>query len=129
MQTHVYANDNEICCKASDGKSALPPTDACWSPPSPPAGPVVLPYPNMAQASDLSNGTTSVFICGTEVAVKDVSYFATSTGNEPATEAFQKGLATQVIKGKAVFTSWSSDVKFEGLNVCRHMDTMTHNHK
>jgi hypothetical protein len=70
-----------------------------------------------------------VFIKGTAVALKDVSYFSTSTGDEPATEAFQKGVATNVIKGKAYFTNWSSDVKVEGLNVCRHLDLMTHNHK
>ncbi|MDR0702967.1 MAG: DUF4150 domain-containing protein [Azoarcus sp.] len=30
--------------------------------------------------------------------------------------------------GKAYFTNWSPDVKIEGLNVCRHVDPMTHNH-
>jgi hypothetical protein len=129
MGTEVYANGKEICCKASDGKSAAAAPDVCMSPPSPPAGPVPIPYPNTAFASDLANGSTTVFIKGTAVALKDVSYFSTSTGDEPATEAFQKGVATNVIKGKAYFTNWSSDVKVEGLNVCRHLDLMTHNHK
>jgi len=128
METHVYANDNEICSKAADGKSAAAAPDVCWSPPAPPAGPVTLPYPNTSFAKDLANGSATVFICGTPIALKDVSYLATSTGNEPATESFQQGLATGVIKGKAYFTSWSSDVKVEGLNVCRHEDLMTHNH-
>lgn len=128
MDTHVFANDNEICSKAADGKSSLPPSDVCWSPPSPPAGPVTLPYPNTAFANQLSNGSNTVFICGTPVALRDVSFLANSVGNEPATQAFQKGVATGVIKGKAYFTNWSQNVKFEGLNVCRHLDLMTHNH-
>lgn len=128
MGTNVYANDNEICCKAADGKSAAATPDVCMSPPSPPAGPVPIPYPNTAFASDLANGSTTVFIKSSPIALKDVSYFSTSTGDEPATEAFQKGVATSVIKGKAYFTNWSSDVKVEGLNVCRHLDLMTHNH-
>ena len=32
------------------------------------------------------------------------------------------------IKGKVFFTSWSSDVKFEGKNAVRHLDTTTNNH-
>ncbi|WP_321950767.1 DUF4150 domain-containing protein [Paraburkholderia bannensis] len=128
MKTGVYANNNEICCKAASGKTVLPPSDACWSPPAPSAGPVVLPYPNTAFASSLENGSSTVFVAQTPVALRDVSDFASSTGNEPATEAFQKGVSTHVIKGKAVFTNWSSNVKVEGLNVCRHLDPMTHNH-
>ena len=129
MKTEVYANGKEICCKAADGKSVLPPADACWSPPPPAAGPVVIPYPNTSFANSLENGSSTVFICGSELALRDVSYFATSTGNEPATDAFQKGVATHAIKGKAVFTNWSSNVKVEGLSVCRHLDPMTHNHR
>ncbi|WP_328516395.1 PAAR-like domain-containing protein [Ralstonia pseudosolanacearum] len=37
-------------------------------------------------------------------------------------------MSSHVIKGKAYFTDWSPNVKFEGLNVCRHTDPMTHNH-
>jgi len=128
MKTNVFANDNEICCKASDGKSCLPPMDVCMSPPGPAAGPIPIPYPNTTFAKDLANGSTTVFVCSTAIALKDVSYFSTSTGNEPATQQFKKGIATSVIKGKAYFTNWSSDVKVEGLNVCRHFDLMTHNH-
>lgn len=129
MPTHVFANNNEICSKTADGKVIANVPDVCMSPPGPAAGPVPIPYPNTAFAVDLSNGSTSVFICGKEIALKDVSCFATSTGNEPATENFQKGIVSNVIKGKAVFTDWSPNVKVEGLNVCRHLDPMTQNHK
>ncbi len=128
METHVYINDREACSKAADGKSTAAFPDPCWSPPSPSAGPVVIPYPNTAHARDLQNGTATVFICKTMVAQKDRSYFATSEGDEGATYAFQKGVRSNVIKGKAYFKSWSPNVKFEGLEVPRHRDWMTHNH-
>ena len=38
------------------------------------------------------------------------------------------GVSSHTIKGKAYFTNWSVNVKFEGLNVCRHTDPTTHNH-
>lgn len=127
MQTHVYANDNEICSQAADGKSVAGP-DVCWSPPGPGAGPVPLPYVNTAFATDLTNGSVTVFVCHTPVALRDVSWLADSVGNEPATRNFGMGLSSRTIKGKAYFVSWSQDVKVEGLNVCRHVDPMTHNH-
>ncbi len=128
MQTHVYANSLEIASKAADGKSVSAFPDPCWSPPPPKGGPIVVPYPNTVFARDITNGTNTVFICNQEVAIEDQSYFATSTGNEPATSAFQKGVKTHVIKGKAYFQSWSFDVVFEGFGVPRHTDLTTHNH-
>jgi hypothetical protein len=128
METHVYANDDEICSQAADGMTTPAFPDPCWSPPGPPAGPVVIPYPNTASARNLQNGSRSVFVRGTPVAKKDVSYLADSTGDEPATEAFAKGASSGVIKGKAYFVDWSPDVKVEGLNVCRHTDPTTNNH-
>ncbi|MFP2929727.1 PAAR-like domain-containing protein [Pyxidicoccus sp. 3LG] len=128
MQTHVYANGREVCSQAADGKSAAASPDVCWSPPGPPAGPVPIPYPNTTFAKDLADGTRTILVCGTMVAQKDKSYFSTSTGNEPATKSFAKGLNTGVLKGKAYFTSWSMNVMVEGLNVARHQDSMTHNH-
>ncbi|WP_432803970.1 PAAR-like domain-containing protein [Chitinibacter mangrovi] len=50
-------------------------------PAAPKAGPIVIPYPNTGFASNLAKGSSTVFICGTEVALKDVSYLANSTGN------------------------------------------------
>lgn len=130
MRTHVYANDQEIACKAvgSDGTSPNAFPDPCWSPPAPSAGPIVVPYPNTCEATHISNGSVTVFICGKEIAQEDKSYFSQSTGNEGATRAFNKGVATGVITGKAYFTQWSSDVLVEGYGVPRHMDLVTHNH-
>ncbi|CAM3610008.1 hypothetical protein VA7868_03564 [Vibrio aerogenes CECT 7868] len=128
MANTVFANGLEVSCKISGGNSVAAFPDPCWSPPSPPAGPVVIPYANTAYAKDLANGTTSVLIGGKPVARKDQSYLSTSTGNEAATRSFAQGVTTGTIKGKAYYTSWSMNVMVEGLNVPRHTDLMTHNH-
>ena len=128
MPTHVYANDEEIACRAADGVATTAFPDPCWSPPPPNGGPALVPYGNVAYARDIINGTATVFIGGQTVAIEDKAYFAASTGNEAATYAFQKGDKTHVIKGKAYFRSWSPDVIFEGLGVDRHTDLVSHNH-
>lgn len=126
MANDVFANGLEIACKAADGMSNAAFPDPCFTPPPPNGGWVLVPYANTALAKDLENCSTTVFISGLPVAKKDISFIKTSTGNEPA--AGPMGQKTGVKKGKAYFTSWSMDVKVEGLNVCRHTDGMTHNH-
>lgn len=128
--THVYANGQEIASRAvaSSGISSSAFPDPCWSPPAPGAGPILLPYPNTCLADSITQGTQTVMIKGKTVAIENQSRFDTSFGNEPATQAFAKGAATGVIKGKAYFTKWSSDVVFEGYGVPRHLDLVTHNH-
>lgn len=130
MRTHVYANGDEIACKAagSDGTSPAAFPDPCWSPPAPSAGPVVVPYPNTCEATHITQGSVTVFICGEQVALEDSSYFSTSTGNEGATRSFGQGVASGTITGKAYFTQWSFDVIVEGHGVPRHLDLVTHNH-
>ena len=128
MANSVFANGLEVACKVSDGKSIAAFPDPCWSPPSPPAGPVVIPYANTAYAKDLANGSKTVLIGGKPIVLKDKSYLKTSTGNEAATRSFGQGLITGTIKGKTYFTSWSMNVMVEGLNVTRHTDLTTHNH-
>ncbi len=128
--THVFANGHEIASQAvgKSGRSSSAMPDPCWSPPAPGAGPVVIPYPNTCFADSITKGTSTVMIGGKTVAIADQSRFDTSIGNEGATQAFNKGVATGVIKGKAYFTKWSSDVVFEGYGVPRDMDLVTHNH-
>ncbi|WP_417552546.1 PAAR-like domain-containing protein [Marinomonas fungiae] len=121
MANQVFANGLEIACKAAAGLSPAAFPDPCFSP-------YLIPYPNTTFAKDLANASTTVFITNKPIALKDKSFFATSTGNEPATNNYAKGLKTQVITGKAYFRSWSMDVFVEGYNVCRHTDDMTHNH-
>ncbi len=128
MANNVFANNLEIACKAGEGISAAAFPDPCWSPPPPSAGPVVIPYANTAKASDTANGSKTVFISGKPIMLRDKSYFKTSTGNEPATYAFNKGQKTGKLKGACYFASWSMNVKIEGYNVVRHSDDTTHNH-
>jgi hypothetical protein len=127
MTNEVYANGMEIACKSAAGKSVAAFPDACLSPPSPPAGPLPVPYPNTAYASDASNGSTTVMISGQEVMLKDQSTFKKSTGDEAATKSLGMGVVTHAIQGEASFISWSMDVKIEGQNVDRHLDQMMHN--
>jgi hypothetical protein len=127
MANEVYANSMEIACRAAAGKSIAAFPDTCLSPPSPPAGPVPIPYPNTAYASDTSDGSTTVMISGQEVMLKDQSTFKKSTGDEAATKSLGMGVVTHAIQGEASFVSWSMDVKIEGQNVDRHLDQMLHN--
>src|SRR5713101_5687830 len=122
MGCDVYANDNEIACKAGDGKVIAAFPDVCLSPPSPPAGPVPIPYPDTSFSKDMQNGSKTVMI-------KDQSFYKTSPlGDEAATNGLGAGVITHVITGKTYFVAWSMDVQFEGQNVDRHIDLTTSNH-
>jgi hypothetical protein len=128
MGCEVYANGRTIACKVADGKTIAATPDVCFTPPQTPATPpgVPVPYPNTAMASDTANGSKTVQIGGDEVMLKDSSYFKTSTGDEAGC-APKKGIVTSKNEGKANFTAWSMDVKFEGANVPRHLDLTLHN--
>ncbi|MEL6365732.1 MAG: DUF4150 domain-containing protein [Pseudomonadota bacterium] len=129
MSNNVFANGREISAKSSMGKSIASFPDVCFTPPLTPATPpgVPIPYPNTAMASDTTAGSKTTKIVGKEVILKNKSHYKTSYGDE-AGSAPKKGVVTSKIKGKAYFTSWSMDVKFEGENVARHLDFTTHNH-
>jgi Domain of unknown function (DUF4150)/GHH signature containing HNH/Endo VII superfamily nuclease toxin 2 len=127
MANEVYANGLEIACKAASGKTIAAMPDVCLSPPSPPAGPVPIPYPNTAYASDTTDGSKTVQISGQEVVLKDKSTFKKSTGDEAATKSLGMGVVSHQIQGKVNFTSWSMDVKIEGENAARHLDLTLHN--
>lgn len=129
MGCEVYANNNEIACKAGGNKVIGDMPDVCLSPPSPPAGPVPVPYPNTSFSKDMKGGSKKVKIKGKEVMLKDKSFYKTSPlGNEAATRSFGGNVVSHVITGKTYFLAWSMDVKFEGKNVDRHLDiTMSNN--
>lgn len=130
MGTNTFANNFEICSKSSSGKTIAAMPDPCFTPPPTPAGvEVVIPYPNTAMATDLDKGSTKVLICNKMAALEKKSCMKTSSGNEAAKPSTMKGgVMTMTTKGKAYFTKWSQDVKFEGKGVCRHIDLTTHNH-
>jgi hypothetical protein len=122
MSVTVGVNFLSVVHKSSNGVTIAFP-DVCKTPS--PAGPVPIPYPNVAKSSDTAKGTTKVKCDGNPVCVKD-SNFSMSTGDEAGSLG---GVASNKFKGKAEFVMFSFDVKFEGKNVCRAFDLMLHNDK
>jgi hypothetical protein len=122
MSANVFANGLEVSCEKASNQSLASMPDVCLSPPSPPAGPVPIPYPNFSKASDTTNGARTVKIAGGEVGQKNKSYYKTSKGDEAATRSLGMGTTTGCIQGKCYFEAWSSDVKFEGENAVRLSD-------
>lgn len=119
MIATTIVNGLTVVHKASDGVATASAPDVCKTPPQP----LPVPYPNIALSSDLADGTTTVFVDGQSVAVKDC-VFSTSSGDEPGTVG---GVVSGVNKGKAKFTNYSMDVMFEGRNVARLSDPMSMN--
>jgi hypothetical protein len=128
MGAQVFANGREVSAKKSDDRSIAAMPDVCLSPPSPPVGPIPIPYPNFSQSSDTDSGTRTVQIAGQEVGIKNESNYKTSNGDEAATRGLGMGVTTATIQGKGYFAAWSFDVMFEGSNAPRLGDLTTHNH-
>jgi hypothetical protein len=122
MPVTVGVNSLSVVHQSSNGVTIAFP-DVCKTPS--PAGPIPIPYPNIAKSSDTASGTSKVKCDGNPVCVKD-SNFSMSTGDEAGTAG---GVASSKFKGKAEFVLFSMDVKFEGKNVCRAFDIMLHNDK
>ncbi|WIG94292.1 DUF4150 domain-containing protein [Myxococcus sp. SDU36] len=122
MANTVGVNKLSVITKDSNGVTVAFP-DVCKTPT--PAGPVPIPYPNIAKSSDTAKGTKKVSVEGNPVCVKD-SNFSSSTGDEAGSAG---GVVSGKTKGKAEFVNYSFDVLFEGKNVARAMDLMLHNDK
>jgi uncharacterized Zn-binding protein involved in type VI secretion len=122
MPSTVFANCMGISHKGSGAKSIVFP-DVCKTPS--PGGPIPIPYPNLAESTNLAQGSVTVKIEGQMAAIKDSNYMI-STGDEAGSVG---GVLSSKIKGKAEFVLYSFDVKIEGKNACRMSDLMTHNDK
>ena len=109
MGVTVGVNFLSVVHKSSNGVTIAFP-DVCKTPS--PAGPIPIPYPNIAMSSDTAKGTKKVKCDGNPVCVKD-SNFKTSTGDEPGSAG---GVVSGSTKGIAEFVNYSFDVKFEGKN-------------
>lgn len=120
----VFINGKAVACKAGKGKLTAAFPDVCLSPPPAPVGPIPVPYANTSFSKDLENGSKTVEIGGKPVAVKDSFYDTAPQGNEAG--VFGSVVSKQT-GGKAAFSQYSFDIKFEGRNVCRHGDLMTAN--
>src|SRR4051812_41158301 len=113
MPTEVYANGDEISCKAGDNQVIAAFPDVCLSPPSPPAGPLPVPYPDTSMSKDMQSGSKTVSIKDQEVMLKDQSFYKTSPlGDEAATNGLGANVIDHVITGETHCVAWSMDVKF-----------------
>jgi hypothetical protein len=123
MTKNVFAEKWEIAGKNGMNKSIARFPDVCLSPPSPPAGPIPIPYPDTSFSNNLKEGSETVLIGGKPAALAQKSYYKEPMlGNEAATRAFGSSVVTHQITGKTYFQAWCMSVKFEGKNVCRHFD-------
>jgi len=127
MGKNVFANGREVSAGKDDNQIIAAMPDVCLSPPSPPAGPIPIPYPVFAKASDTDDGTRDVQIGGDEVGMKSDSNFKQCNGDEAATKTLGMNVGSACIQGKTITQAWSFDVKFEGKNALRFMDLTTNN--
>lgn len=123
MPVSVGVNNLSVVHKDSGGITTAFP-DVCKTPT--PAGPVPIPYPNIAQSTDTADGSKTVKMDGNPICLKD-SNFRVSTGDEAGSAG--GGVVSNKIKGKAEFVNFSFDVLVEGKNVARAFDLMLHNDK
>lgn len=124
----VFANTNRVSGKKTPNRSAPAMMSVCLSPPSPPAGPVPVPYPVSHMASDTADGTGSVYIEKKEVGKKNSSTYSKCSGNQPATRSFGMDIVSHVIEGSTKFQAYSFNVMFEKGGADRFMDMTTSNH-
>ncbi len=120
MPAKTLVNSRTVVHSSRDGMSMAFP-DVCKTPS--PAGPIPIPYPNVAMSKDTAKGSRSVKADGNPVMLRDLN-FSTSTGDEAGSAG---GVASNTTKGKAEFILYSFDVKIEGKNVPRLGDLMVHN--
>ena len=124
MGQTTFANFKGIAHKGSGGLSTVFP-DVCKAPAPPAPSPIPIPYPNIGQASDTSQGPTSVKTDGQMPMVKGAKYMK-SSGDEAGVAG---GIISGVNMSECEFMLYSFDVKFEGNNVCRMSDPLFHNKK
>jgi hypothetical protein len=122
MPVTVGVNSLSVVHQASTGVGTAFP-DVCKTPS--PAGPVPIPYPNVAMSSDTAQASKQVKCDGNPICLQD-SNFSMSSGDEAGSAG---GVASGKIKGKAEFVLYSFDVKVEGKGVARALDMMLHNDK
>ncbi|MGD9853095.1 MAG: PAAR-like domain-containing protein [Nitrospirales bacterium] len=128
MGANVFANGREISAKKSGDKTIAKMPDVCLSPPSPPAGPIPIPYPNFANSKDTTGGTKKVKIAGAEVGLKGKSSYKKCKGDTAATRSFGASVLSHNLEGPIKHVAGSFDVTFEGTNVVRFGDLTTGNH-
>lgn len=128
MSKNVFANSREVSASKDDNQVIAAMPDICLSPPSPPAGPIPIPYPVFSKSADTDDGARSVKIGGDQVGIKSDSNYKQCNGDEAATDSLGQNVGSHVITGKTLAQAWSFDVKFEGKNALRFLDlTLSNN--
>jgi hypothetical protein len=122
MGQKTFANGRGVAHGSSGGMSIVFP-DVCLTPT--PAGPVPIPYPNIASSSDAADGPTTVTCDGAMPMTKGAKY-SKSSGDEAGSNG---GVASGTSRDAAEFMLYSFDVKLEGNGVCRLGDPLFHNNK
>lgn len=120
MPATVIVNQLTVVHKDSGGMVSFMP-DVCLTPSS--AGPIPIPYPNLAQSTDTDQGSPTVSCDGNPVMVQG-SVFSKSTGDEAGSNG---GVVSATTKGTAQFINYSFDVTFDGKPVARLGDLMLGN--
>lgn len=120
MPATVNVNFRTVVHASSNGVSTAFP-DVCKTPS--PAGPIPIPYPNVAMSADTSQGSKDIKMDGNPIMLQG-SAISKSTGDEAGSAG---GVVSSCIKGKAEFVLYSFDVKVEGKGVPRLGDIMLQN--
>jgi hypothetical protein len=120
MPATVNVNKLTVVHSGSSGMAMSFP-DVCKTPT--PAGPIPIPYPNIAQSSDTADGSSTVKVDGNPIMLKS-SNFSTSSGDEAGSAM---GVVSSKNKGKASPVNASFDVKVDGKDVFRLTDPMQSN--
>lgn len=123
MPSKVVVNQLAVSHKGSNGICMATIPDVCKTPS--PAGPIPIPYPNIAMSSSLADGTTTVKVEGKMAAVKGSKY-SQSNGDNAGVAG---GVVSSSFMKEAEWILFSFDVKMDGGNACRLMDKMTCNKK
>ncbi|APR82347.1 Hypothetical protein A7982_07696 [Minicystis rosea] len=121
MPATVNCNMRTVVHAASNGVATAFP-DVCQTPS--PAGPVPIPYPNVAMSANTAQGSVQVKMDSNPIMLQN-SVFSMSTGDEAGSAG--GGVASGMIKGKAQFVCFSFDVMVEGKSVPRLADPMVQN--
>ena len=117
----VNGTNNSLVHKMSNGLSNATIPDVCKTPS--PAGPVPVPYPNIAQAITLAEGTTTVK-ADRMMAANKGSKFALSNGDNAGVAG---GVKSSTFMKEATWILYAFTVKLDRKNACRLSDKMFHN--
>jgi hypothetical protein len=117
----ITVNGLTLVHQASGATSTATLPDVCKAAPS--LAPT--PYPNVAVADDLVDGTTTVTADGGHSVSVAGASFGRSTGDEAGSGG---GLLSGTTGAEATVLSYSFDVAIEGRGASRRTDKMLHNH-